>query len=132
MIGSPMELAHRQRRFWFFLAMRLRGRNDTIYRNYDLLAKWDGSGESDFKWAGFRGIGEPLKHALKRLNHNIWLKHDKRFTDVALIQLMREYVVWQRIHDGGLSHWPTRHKDDNKRLHEENERAKREQSLHHG
>ena len=124
MIASPLELAHRQRRFWHFLRMRWAGRSDIVYRNYDLLHHWNGAVEADFKWAGFRGVGEQIKPAMRRLQHNIYLKYEKRPTDIALMTLMREYVVWQRIHDGDVRDWPTRHADEIKRLHLENEAAK--------
>ena len=123
---TPLELAHRQRRFWHFLRMRWAGRSDIVYRNYDLLARFnEGDSASDFKWAGFRGYGESLKTAMNRLQHNIYLKYNRRLTDVALMQLMREYVIWQCIHDGHRDNWPTRPAAMIKALHEENERARK-------
>ena len=117
---SPLELAHRQRRFWHFLRMRMLRRSDTIYRNYDMLARWnEGSSADDFRWAGFRAKGEALKPAMRRLHHNIWLKHDRRMTDVALMHIMREYVIWQMLHDNALRDWPLRQAHDIARLYEE-------------
>jgi hypothetical protein len=101
-------------------------RSDTIYRNYDLLAKWDGNGASDLRWAGLRSVGEPAYEALKRLGREIADKYHIHMTDVAILQLLCEFVVWEKIHEGEIREWPTRHPERIKALHEENERAKKQ------
>jgi len=122
---TPLDIAHRHRRFWHFFHMRMLSKSDIIYRNYDLLAKLSGDGASDFRWSGFLRSDETMPMALKRLHHMIWSKYDRRLTDVALMKIMREFVIWESLHSGLVKDWPTRHKDDIQRLNDEDRTARK-------
>jgi len=123
---TPLDLSHRHRRFWHFLHMRMLRKSDIIYRNYDLLARMAGDSASDLRWSGFLRSGEQMPMALKRLHHLIWAKYDRRLTDVALMQIVREFVIWESLHSGLIKGWPTRHRNDIQRLNDEDRAARKQ------
>jgi hypothetical protein len=108
-------------RFEKFARMRLEGKNDTIYRNYDLLSneRFPGTIDVHIRYIGMSvppaGPIEVLTTLQRRFEE--W-GHGQR--DLKWIKtLLREYYAYNKIaHLGKI--WPLREPEDITRLYEEN------------
>jgi len=97
-------------RFEKFAIMRLSGKNDMIYRNYDLLTKERNPGNirTHLYAAGQvipnRNVDEPLK----LLQHK-FMKWGFGVIPLGNIEIMlHEFWVYQRIKHYGKKNWPLR------------------------
>jgi hypothetical protein len=124
---DPMAAA----RFEAFAKMRLEGRADLIYRNYDLFKQSNNLSLNDW----LRNAGQPPTMAgggvvLRSLQHRFkqW-GYDK---DTGWIsRLLREYYNYQLIRHKGK--YRPRYRDDAtvRRLYEEDKLARLQQARHH-
>jgi hypothetical protein len=108
-------------RFERFAKMRLRGDNDLIYRNYDLLTKERHSSTikayliAAGQYVSHSGVYEPLTLLQRR-----FMRAGYGVKDLGWIEtLLHEFWVYQRIKYYGKKNWPYRDPDEIKRLYDE-------------
>jgi hypothetical protein len=110
-----------------FAKMRLSGKNDLIYRNYDLLsgARHGASITIYLRAAGYFVPPSGAHDVLKAIQRNVMQDGYGVKTLGELETLLHEFWVYQRIKHLGKKNWPFRKPTDIARLNHENATAER-------